>query len=40
VAPSFIQNFGIGGKGDRARVNNFVFDFSAGGRFSGAGVRL
>jgi hypothetical protein len=26
IAPSFIQNFGIGGKGDRARVNNFVFD--------------
>ncbi len=26
VAPSFIQNFGMGGKGDRARVNNFVFD--------------
>ena len=26
IAPSFIQNFGFGGKGDRARVNNFVFD--------------
>jgi hypothetical protein len=26
IAPSFIQNFGIGGKGDRARVNTFVFD--------------
>ena len=26
IAPSFIQNFGIGGEEDRARVNNFVFD--------------